>query len=86
MGGRHQTTARTIGRTTASGGCGPAEWLPLAINFEHAAALPSLPALHRDPFDRLLVAVALTEGLVLVTADELVLQYPVSCIDARRAG
>jgi PIN domain nuclease of toxin-antitoxin system len=34
----------------------------------------------------LLVAVALTEGLVLVTADELVLQYPVSCIDARRAG
>jgi PIN domain nuclease of toxin-antitoxin system len=39
--------------------------------------LAGLPALHRDPFDRLLIAQALQHGLTLVTVDSEVLAYPV---------
>lgn len=42
----------------------------LAITAEHAAAVASLPPHHKDPFDRLLVAQALTEPARLVTADK----------------
>lgn len=42
---------------------------PLPISHEHAAAVASLPRHHRDPFDRLLVAQALAEGLEIVTSD-----------------
>lgn len=48
----------------------------LPITSAHAVAVSSLPPLHRDPFDRLLVAQALTEGITLLTADPLVAQYP----------
>ena len=48
----------------------------LAITSVHAAATESLPMLHNDPFDRLLIAQAASEGLVLVTSDKAVLQYP----------
>lgn len=47
----------------------------LPVTGEHAQALLSLPALHRDPFDRLLVAQAISEPLHLLTADALVAQY-----------
>ena len=47
----------------------------LAISGEHAAAVATLPPLHKDPFDRMLVAQAMTEGIVLLTADDLVAQY-----------
>jgi PIN domain nuclease of toxin-antitoxin system len=50
------------------------EELPIASR--HAVAILELPRLHGDPFDRLLVAQAIVEGLVLVTADELVARYP----------
>ena len=49
---------------------------PLPIAFAHAEATISLPPLHRDPFDRLLVAQARAEGLTLVTVDPLVRAYP----------
>jgi PIN domain nuclease of toxin-antitoxin system len=49
----------------------------LAIDDRHALAVADLPALHRDPFDRLLIAQALVEGLTLVTADEQVRAYDV---------
>lgn len=49
---------------------------PLAISCEHAEGILRLPALHRDPFDRLLVAQAKLEGFVLVTTDPLVRAYP----------
>lgn len=49
----------------------------LAIDERHALAVADLPLLHRDPFDRLLVAQALVEGLTLVTADEQVQAYDV---------
>ena len=48
----------------------------LPIFSAHAAAVSQLPALHRDPFDRLLVAQATAEGMTLVTADEMVARYP----------
>ena len=49
----------------------------LSVEAPHVFALDSLPNHHKDPFDRLLVAQALVEGAVLVSADPLVKQYPV---------
>ena len=48
----------------------------LAVTGEHAAAIAGLPPLHRDPFDRLLVAQSIVEGIILLTVDPLVAQYP----------
>jgi PIN domain nuclease of toxin-antitoxin system len=48
----------------------------LSITSEHAVQLEGLPDLHRDPFDRLLVAQAQCEGITLLTADERVASYP----------
>ena len=45
------------------------------ITSDHAAAVSLLPAIHKDPFDRLLVAQATVEGLVLLTADKIVAAY-----------
>lgn len=49
----------------------------LPIEFRHAAAVSALPPHHGDPFDRMLVAQALTEGLTLVTHDRLFEPYGV---------
>ena len=49
---------------------------PLPITFEHAEAAASLPSLHRDPFDRLLVAQARVESLTLITHDPSIRSYP----------
>lgn len=48
----------------------------LPIGSEHAVAIESLPPLHKDPFDRILVAQAQVEGITLLTVDPLVAQYP----------
>jgi PIN domain nuclease of toxin-antitoxin system len=48
----------------------------LALTSEHAIALDTLPPLHKDPFDRMLLAQSHVEGIMLVTADALVAQYP----------
>lgn len=50
---------------------------PLPVSMEHALRVASLPLLHRDPFDRLLVVQSQGEGMVLVTADPLLAQYSV---------
>jgi PIN domain nuclease of toxin-antitoxin system len=47
----------------------------LPVTGEHAVAVQALPPLHRDPFDRVLIAQARTEGLLLLTADEAVAAY-----------
>lgn len=47
----------------------------LPVTWEHADAVRRLPAVHRDPFDRLLVAQALSEPLRLLTADKLLTEY-----------
>jgi PIN domain nuclease of toxin-antitoxin system len=46
------------------------------VNGEHAVAVTVLPPLHRDPFDRILIAQAVVEGMQLVTADAQVARYP----------
>jgi PIN domain nuclease of toxin-antitoxin system len=51
-------------------------WQELAIEAHQALAVASLPPLHRDPFDRLLLAQASADGLLLITADQQLAQYP----------
>jgi PIN domain nuclease of toxin-antitoxin system len=48
----------------------------LPIGSEHAVAIDSLPPIHKDPFDRMLVAQATVEGITLLTSDAMVAQYP----------
>jgi PIN domain nuclease of toxin-antitoxin system len=65
----------------------PAEYLPqqraahqiapLPLEEEALAHLASLPAFHRDPFDRILIAQVLQHGLTLITVDDAVRAYPV---------
>lgn len=71
--GRHdfQVDARLLRRGLLDNGYGE-----LPITGEHAVALASLPPIHKDPFDRILVAQAMVEGITLLTADPLVSQYP----------
>ncbi len=48
----------------------------LPIVSDHVVAVESLPTIHKDPFDRVLVAQATVEGITLLTTDSLVAQYP----------
>jgi PIN domain nuclease of toxin-antitoxin system len=48
----------------------------LPITGEHAVIVAGLPLLHRDPFDRMLIAQSLAEGITLLTSDRRVAQYP----------
>lgn len=54
----------------------------LSISTTHALAVRSLPGHHRDPFDRMLIAQAQSEGLTVVTSDPLFRRYEVSVLDA----
>lgn len=53
---------------------------PMPLQLSHAANVWALPDHHKDPFDRLLVAQALVEGLMLVTDDRQVRRYPVKIV------
>ena len=55
---------------------------PLDIEHTHALQVATLPAHHRDPFDRLLIAQAQVEDLPILTADPLLTQYDVVVISA----
>jgi len=48
----------------------------LPITSEHAVFIDSLPDLHKDPFDRILVAQATVEGITLLTSDAVIARYP----------
>lgn len=48
----------------------------LPITGEHALAVDGLPMIHKDPFDRLLVAQATIDGLLLLTSDARLARYP----------
>lgn len=50
-------------------------FLPLPISMLHALAIHDLPPLHRDPFDRIMIAQALVEPLTFLTADTLLKDY-----------
>ena len=51
-------------------------YVELPLRSDHAVAIDTLPPIHRDPFDRILVAQAMVEGITLLTADPLVAMYP----------
>ena len=51
-------------------------YVELPITSQHAVAIDSLPPLHKDPCDRLLLAQALSEGITLVTGDAQLARYP----------
>jgi PIN domain nuclease of toxin-antitoxin system len=53
---------------------------PLAFEHRHAAALATLPLYHRDPFDRMLLAQAMTEGIPLASADRALLEYDIELL------
>ena len=55
---------------------------PLPIKFRHIDRLASLPFLHRDPFDRMLIAQALADGLTIVTEDRRIADYEVALLPA----
>lgn len=50
-------------------------YIELAITSQHAVSIDNLPPLHKDPFDRLLLAQALTEGITLLTSDAQLARY-----------
>jgi PIN domain nuclease of toxin-antitoxin system len=54
----------------------------LDINFEHAKLAGSLPNIHKDPFDRMLVAQAKIEKLTLISNDRYISQYEVRLLKA----
>ncbi len=55
---------------------------PLQINYDHAELAGKLPDIHRDPFDRMLIAQAIIEKLTLLTRDKLIARYDVSTLIA----
>ena len=56
--------------------------LELAVGWEHAQRAAELPPIHRDPFDRFIVAQAVVENLVLITRDAILTEYPVATMTA----
>lgn len=61
-------------------GIAAAGFRELAVGFRHTRAAVALPPHHRDPFDRMLVAQALCEGLTLMTHDDQVARYEVAVL------
>lgn len=66
-----QADARVLRRASLDNG-----YAELPIVAEHVLATETLPDIHKDPFDRLLVAQATVEGITLLTSDARVSQYP----------
>jgi PIN domain nuclease of toxin-antitoxin system len=50
-------------------------YIELSVTSQHAVSIAGLSSLYKDPFDRLLVAQAMSEGIILLTADERLAQY-----------
>lgn len=71
----HRPSSPLFSGTAAIGIFREAGFELLTVSPEHAAAVDHLPWLHRDPFDRLLVAQALTEPMRLLTADRQLAAY-----------
>ncbi len=55
-------------------------WAPLAIDEHHAVRAASLPKIHGDPFDRMLIAQSQLEGIPLLTGDSAITRYDVETI------
>lgn len=57
-------------------------FIELPVTHDHAIAAGDLPLIHRDPFDRMLIAQARCEDLTLVTADQWCQKYEISVLSA----
>ncbi len=66
-----QVDARALRRGLLDNG-----YQELTILRQHAVAIDMLPPIHKDPFDRLLIAQAMVEGVMLLTDDATVAKYP----------
>ncbi len=71
------SSKRSVLQATSESG-----FLELPMTFVHTEQLAMLPPIHRDPFDRMLVAQAIAEGLTVVTRDPAIMHYQVSVIVA----
>lgn len=71
------SSKRLISQAAAESG-----FVELPVMFVHAQQVAKLPLIHRDPFDRMLVAQAIVEGLTVLTRDPAIMQYRVSSIAA----
>jgi PIN domain nuclease of toxin-antitoxin system len=69
--GDFQVDARLLRRGLLDNG-----YSELPIASEHVVAIASLPPIHKDPFDRVLIAQATVEGIILLTTESLVARYP----------
>ncbi len=80
------TINRAIGKLAFDGSLASAastsRFTPLPVAASHAEAVGALPDLHRDPFDRLLVAQATVESLTIVTRDRKIAAYDVATLAA----
>jgi len=65
-----QADARVLRRNLLN-----SRYLELPVTGEHAVAVSDLPMIHKDPFDRILVAQSIVEGITLLTADPMVARY-----------
>jgi PIN domain nuclease of toxin-antitoxin system len=77
---------RALGRLMAPGDLeqqlGFHRFEPIAVELRHALMAADLPLHHKDPFDRLLVAQAITENLTVVTRDRAIARYAVRAMAA----
>ena len=55
---------------------------PIDINFDHAQLAGRLPYIHKDPFDRILIAQAIIEKFILITRDRTIAKYDVNVMEA----
>ena len=72
--------AQPVGLSAALGRSGVRR---LAIEDSHLVGFSELPVVHRDPFDRMLIAQAQAEGLMILTSDAVFTRYDVQVLDAR---
>jgi PIN domain nuclease of toxin-antitoxin system len=69
-------SAASLWEVVIKRGLGRKDFSELLIVSDHVVAIDSLPPIHKDPFDRILVAQATVEGVTLLTNDSVVSQYP----------
>ncbi len=80
------TIKRSLGKLHFAGSLAEASattgFTPLPVMADHAEAVGALPDLHRDPFDRMLLAQAIVEGCTIVTRDRDIADYDVPILEA----
>lgn len=78
-----QATGALQMNTQVSSLVGSLGFLEMPITIRHGETVRTLPMIHRDPFDRLLVAQSIVEGLTLVTSDSRLIRYGIPILHVR---